>query len=77
MFLRDRYERNLTLKEADNEQSKFFNKLKGMNRGVEPVGKKSFLNNVRLFIGVFEIFEVLEPPFLVEDLRKIICSGVL
>ena len=33
------YKRKLTSEEANNEQSKLFNELKVMDRGIKPVGK--------------------------------------
>ena len=48
------FERKLTLEEADNEQSKLINELNNINKGVKPDEKKSFLNNLGLFLGVRE-----------------------
>ena len=38
-FLRDIHERYLSLKDVDNEQSKFANELMNLDKGVKPVGK--------------------------------------
>ena len=40
----------MTLKYADEEQSKLFNVLKDLNRGVKPVEKRAVINNIRLFL---------------------------
>ena len=40
----------MTLKHADEEQSKLFNVLKDLNRGVKPVEKRAVINNIRLFL---------------------------
>ena len=50
LFLRNICERKLTLQEADNKQNKLVSELKGINL----VKKRSFLNNVRLFLGARE-----------------------
>ena len=39
LFLRDIHESNLALKDADREQGKFVNKLKGIVKGRKPVEK--------------------------------------
>ena len=41
-FSRDKYERKLTVEEADSEQSKLANKQKGMSRIVKTVEEKFF-----------------------------------
>ena len=51
MFLRERCERELTLEEPDNEQSKLVNELNGIDRRVKPAEKISSLKNVGLFLG--------------------------
>ena len=50
MFLRDIYNGNLSLKDANEEESKLVNTLNSINRGVKSVAKKGFLKNIRLFI---------------------------
>ena len=50
-FLRDIQEGNLTLKDADEEQSELVNILKDLNRGVKPVEKRSFLDNIGLLLS--------------------------
>ena len=57
VFLRDTYERtslltlsSLALKEAHNEWSKVTIELKGIDRGVKPTEKISFLNSVGLLL---------------------------
>ena len=52
MFLRDIHKENLTLKDANEEQSKSFNELKGINKDMKTTEKKSFLNNIRLCLSV-------------------------
>ena len=42
LFLRDIYERKLTLEEADNEPCKLVNEPKGIDKGVKPVEKNLF-----------------------------------
>ena len=42
-FLRDMYEGNLSLKDADDEQSKFIAKLKNLDKGRKRNWKNSFL----------------------------------
>ena len=51
MFLRDIFEGNLSFKGADEEQSKLVNELKDEGKGKIPIEKRSFLNNVILFLG--------------------------
>ena len=53
VFLKDIYERKLTLEETDNEQSKLANELKGIDRNVKLV-EKNFLNNIEIFLSVWE-----------------------
>ena len=48
MFLRDIYERNLSWKNADQEQIQIANELKDMDKGKVPVGKRASLKNRRL-----------------------------
>ena len=50
-FLRDIQEGNLTLKDADEEQSELVNILKDLNRGVKPDEKRSFLDNIGLLLS--------------------------
>ena len=59
-FLRDIYKGNLSLKIADEEQSNLFNISKSLNEGVNPVEKRSLLNNIGLFLNNFrsKIFPV-------------------
>ena len=52
MFLRDIHKENLTLKDANEEQSKSFNELKGTNKDMKTTEKKSFLNNIGLCLSV-------------------------
>ena len=49
IFLRDIHEKYLSLKDADDEQSKFANKLKNISIDINSVEKKFFLNNIGLF----------------------------
>ena len=46
--LRDIHKGNLTLKDADEEQSKLVKMLEGCDKGVKAVEKESFQNNIRL-----------------------------
>ena len=46
LFLRHINKGNLTLKDADEEQSKLLNVLKDLNRGVNPVEKRAVINNI-------------------------------
>ena len=46
LFLRHINKGNLTLKDADEEQSKLLNVLKDLNRGVKPVEKRAVINNI-------------------------------
>ena len=39
----------LSLKDADDEQSKFANKLKSIDKGIKSIVKKLFLINIGLF----------------------------
>ena len=50
-FLRDIHEGNLTLKDADEEQSKLASILKDLNRDVKPIEKISFLYNIGFFLS--------------------------
>ena len=54
LFLRDIYERKLTLEEADNEQSILVNELKDIDKSIKQVVNKSFLNNIGSFLGARE-----------------------
>ena len=45
-FLRDINEGYLSLKDADDEQTKFANKLKSINKGIKSIKKKLFLSNI-------------------------------
>ena len=47
-FLRDTYERKLTLEEADNQQSKLVIELKGIDKDVKPVAKRYFSEQLRI-----------------------------
>ena len=48
------YQWKLIWGEADNEQSKSVNELKGIDKGIKSVEKRSFPNNAGLFIGAIE-----------------------
>ena len=48
VFLRDIHEGYLSSKDADDEQSKFANKLNNIDKGIKSVEKKLFLNNHRI-----------------------------
>ena len=48
-FLIDIDERYLELKNADDEQSKFANNVKGIDDGMKSIEKKLFLSNIGLF----------------------------
>ena len=49
-FLGDIYKGNLSVKDTDEEQSNLISILKDINSGVKPVEKRSFLNNIGLFL---------------------------
>ena len=42
VLIKDKLQRNLSLEDADAEQSKLINKLYDMNRGKTPIGEKPF-----------------------------------
>ena len=44
----------MSLKNVDDEQSKFANKLKNIDKGIKSVGKKLFLSNIGLFFTARE-----------------------
>ena len=48
LFLQDINEKNLSLEDANQEQSEPVNKLSGMNRGKTSFEKKYFPNNIFL-----------------------------
>ena len=48
VFVRDIQDSKLTFERADNEQGRVVNALKGIDKGVKPVEKRSFLNNIGL-----------------------------
>ena len=54
LFLRNTYERDLSWKDADNEQSKLANELKSIEKGIKPAAKTSFLSNIGLFLSTRE-----------------------
>ena len=54
-FWRDINKWYLSLKDADDEQSKVSNKLKNIELGQKSVEKYLFLNNIWLFLTVREI----------------------
>ena len=56
VFLRDIHEGYLSLKDADNEQSKFANNLKNIDKGINSIEKKLFPSNIRLFFTAREKF---------------------
>ena len=51
IFSKDIHEGYLSLKNADDEQSKFANKWKNIVKGVKSVAKKLFLSNIELFFS--------------------------
>ena len=54
-FLRDIHQGYLSLKDADDdEQSKFTNRLKNIDKGIKSVEKKLFLSNIGLFFTARE-----------------------
>ena len=53
-FLRNTCERDLSLKDADDEQSKLANELKSIEKGIKPAEKNSFLSNIGLFLSTRE-----------------------
>ena len=53
-FLRDMHEGFLSLKDTDNEQNKFANKLKSIDKGIKSIEKNLFLNNMNLFFTARE-----------------------
>ena len=46
----------MTIKVTDEEQGKLVHMLKGLNKGITPFEKKSFLNNIGLFLSSGETF---------------------
>ena len=46
----------MTIKVTDEEQGKLVHMLKGLNIGITPFEKKSFLNNIGLFLSSGETF---------------------
>ena len=51
IFSKDIHEGYLSLKNVDDEQSKFANKWKNIVKGVKSVEKKLFLSNIGLFFS--------------------------
>ena len=51
LFFKDILEGYLSLKDADDEQSKFANELKNVDKDVKSVKKKVFLKNIGTRIG--------------------------
>ena len=51
LFFKDTLEGYLSLKDADDEQSKFANELKNVDKDVKSVEKKFFLKNIGTRIG--------------------------
>ena len=54
IFLRDIHERYLSYKDADDEQSKFANNLRNIDKGLKSVEKIVFLNNIGLYLTARE-----------------------
>ena len=44
----------LSLKDTDNEQNKFANKLKSIDKGIKSIEKNLFLSNMNLFFTARE-----------------------
>ena len=50
VFLRKIHDENFSLEDADQEKSQLINELRNMDKDKVPVQKRSFLNNVELFL---------------------------
>lgn len=50
LFLRDTYQRKLTLGEVADKESKLVNELTGIYKIVKPAEQKSFFNNPELLL---------------------------
>ena len=54
LFLRDIYKNNLSIENADNEQSNLFKRLSNLNKGRKSSEKISFLKNVKMLLKARE-----------------------
>ena len=58
IFLRNINKENLSLEDANKQQSQLINKLKGMGKGKILVEKRSFIKNAKLCLGAKRNFLV-------------------
>ena len=62
----------MALRDCDEEQSKLNNELKGINNGVNTVKKRSFQNNMGLFLSAREkiLNNIESKVFLIKNINK-------